>query len=152
MAKKQKNKTPINSNNLEQTKIRHNFEYHEFILWIALPKELREPNTQTELSKHFGVGQDTLSEWKKRKGFWDEVVEHRKSWTKEKTSDVIYALYKRIIETGSAAESKLWFQIIDNWSERFMAVIEKENPLTKLTDKELAELIKKQKARFNKTN
>ncbi|NLZ96512.1 MAG: hypothetical protein GX926_00725 [Candidatus Magasanikbacteria bacterium] len=143
--------TPINSNN-SQVKLRHNFEYHKFILWIALPKELRKPNTQVELSKHFGVGQDTLSEWKKRTGFWEEVARQRKEWSKEKTSDIIYALYKRIIETGNAAEVKLWFQLIENWSERFRTSIEEENPLTKLTDRELAELIKKQKDIFNKVD
>jgi hypothetical protein len=143
--------TPINSNN-SQVKLRHNFEYHKFILWIALPKELRKPNTQVELSKHFGVGQDTLSEWKKRTGFWEEVAKQRKEWSKEKTSDIIYALYKRIIETGNAAEVKLWFQLIENWSERFRTSIEEENPLTKLTDRELAELIKKQKDIFNKVD
>jgi hypothetical protein len=143
--------TPINSNN-SQVKLRHNFEYHKFILWIALPKELRKPNTQVELSKHFRVGQDTLSEWKKRTGFWEEVAKQRKEWSKEKTSDIIYALYKRIIETGNAAEVKLWFQLIENWSERFRTSIEEENPLTKLTDRELAELIKKQKDIFNKVD
>ena len=147
---KQKIKTPISSNNMKQTRIRHNFEYHEFILWIALPKELREPNTQAELSKHFGVGQDTLSEWKKKTGFWEEVAKQRKEWSKEKTSDIIYALYKRIIEMGSAAEVKLWFQLIEDWSERLMTFIEKENPFAKLTDAELAAFIKKQKDRFNK--
>ncbi|MDD4661855.1 MAG: hypothetical protein PHG24_01060 [Candidatus Pacebacteria bacterium] len=147
--KKLKIETPINSNN-SQVKLRHNFEYHKFILWIALPKELRKPNTQVELSKHFGVGQDTLSEWKKRTGFWEEVAKQRKEWSKEKTSDIIYALYKRIIETGNAAEVKLWFQLIEDWSERLTASIEEENPLTKLTDNELAELIKKQNAKFNK--
>jgi hypothetical protein len=147
---KQKNKTPISSNNMKKIPVRHNFEYQEFILWISLPKELRKPNTQEELSKLFGVGPDTLSEWKKRTGFFEAVANQRKSWTKEKTSDVIYALYKRIIETGSAAEAKLWFQIIDGYSERLMTFVEKENPLTKLTDAELAEFIKKQKDRFNK--
>ena len=142
--------TPINSNN-SQVKLRHNFEYHKFILWIALPKELRKPNTQVELSKHFGVGQDTLSEWKKNR-ILEEVARQRKEWSKEKTSDIIYALYKRIIETGNAAEVKLWFQLIENWSERFRTSIEEENPLTKLTDRELAELIKKQKDIFNKVD
>jgi len=137
---------------MKQKPVRHNFEYQEFILWISLPKELREPNTQAELSKNFGVGPDTLSEWKKRADFWSAVTKQRKSWTKEKTSDVIYSLYKRIIEMGSAAEVKLWFQLMEDWSERLMTFVEKENPLTKLTDAELAEFIKKQKARFNKTN
>jgi hypothetical protein len=51
---------------------------------------------------------------------------------------------------GTAAEVKLWFQLIEDWSERLMTFIEKENPFAKLTDAELAAFIKKQKDRFNK--
>ena len=137
---------------MKESKIRHNFEYHEFILWISLPKELREPKTQVELSKKFRVGQDTLSSWKKQKGFWDEVSKKRKEWSREKTSDVVYSLYKRIIETGNSSEVKLWFQIIEDWSEKLMTVTEKENPLAHLTTKELEDLIAKKKAFFNKTD
>lgn len=135
---------------MKQTKIRHNFEYEQFILWISLPKELREPKTQIELSKHFGVGQDTLSEWKKQNGFWDKVSEQRKEWSKEKTSDIINSLYKNILQTGNAAEVKLWFQIMEDWSERSITVSDKEYPLKKLTDTELALLIKKQERHFLK--
>lgn len=137
---------------MKQTKIRHDFEYHQFILWISLPKELREPKTQAELSKHFRVGQDTLSEWKKKTGFWEEVASQRKNWSKEKTSEVVYALYKKAVDTGGAPEVKLWFQIMEGWSERLISFTEKENPLASLTDQELADLIKKQKARFNKSD
>lgn len=138
---------------MKETKIRHNFEYHEFILWISLPKELREPKTQVELSKKFRVGQDTLSSWKKQRGFWDEVSKKRKDWSKEKTSDVIYALYKRIVETGNSAEVKLWFQLMEDWSERLMTIPEKdESYLRSLTDAELEALIAKKKAFFNKTD
>ena len=137
---------------MKESKIRHNFEYHEFILWISLPKELREPKTQVELSKKFRVGQDTLSSWKKQKGFWDEVSKKRKEWSREKTSDVVYSLYKRIIETGNSSEVKLWFQIIEDWSEKLMTVTEKENPLAHLTTKELEDLIAKKTAFFNKTD
>jgi hypothetical protein len=138
---------------MKETKIRHNFEYHEFILWISLPKELREPKTQVELSKKFRVGEDTLSSWKKQRGFWEEVSKKRKDWSKEKTSDVIYALYKRILETGNSAEVKLWFQLMEDWSERLMTVTEKDdNRLSHLTNAELEAFIAKKKAFFNKTD
>lgn len=137
---------------MKQTKIRHNFEYHQFIVWISLPKELRDPKTQAELSKHFGVGQDTLSEWKKKVGFWSEVSKLRKEWSKEKTSDVVHALYKRAIETGSASEVKLWFQLVEEWSEKLTTFTESDNPLRSLSDSELADHIKKLKARFSKTD
>jgi hypothetical protein len=138
---------------MKETKIRHNFEYHEFILWISLPKELREPKTQVELSKKFRVGEDTLSSWKKQRGFWDEVAKKRKEWSREKTSDVIYALYKRIVETGNSAEVKLWFQLMEDWSERLMTIAEKDDSvLRNMTDAELEELIAKKKAFFNKTD
>ncbi len=137
---------------MKETKIRHNFEYREFILWVSLPKELREPRTQVELSKKFRVGEDTLSSWKKQRGFWEEVAKKRKDWSKEKTSDVIYSLYKRILETGNSAEVKLWFQLMEDWSERLMNITEKDDPLDRMTTAEIEELIAKKKAFFNKTD
>jgi len=131
--------TPNNSKNKSLKGLKHQMEYLDFITWIATPSVLRTPKSQQELSKKFGVGQDTLSEWKSREGFWTDVYEKRKRWGRERTPDIIMALYKRIIRTGSAQEVKLWLQYFEDWSEK---IISKEPSLRRyadLTNEELAD-------------
>lgn len=136
------NDTPNNPKIEPQSKIRHQMEYYDFIEWIATPSSIRNPKTQQELSKKFGVGQDTLSEWKSRQYFWEEVTKKRKNWGRERTPEVILAMYNRIIKTGNAAEVKLWLEYFESWSEKTAAVI--QDPLKRkyghLSNAELMEL------------
>ena len=147
----QQKTSPKDSKNKTTNKIRHVFEYAQFITWIATPIELREPKTQAELSNKFGVGQDTLSEWKKQINFWEKVKEKRISWGHERTPDVVLALYNRIKKTGDPMAVKLWLQHIENWSEKF--IVKEENGRDKyrhLTDAELAVTIQKRLNFFKK--
>lgn len=130
-------KTPNNSKNKDLKGLKHQMEFLDFIVWIATPSALRTPKTQQELSKEFGVGPDTLSEWKSRPRFWTSVAEKRKQWGQERTPDVVMALYNRIIKTGGAQEVKLWFQYFENWFEKTASV---EPPLRKYQDLNNAEL------------
>jgi hypothetical protein len=68
--------------------LKHQMEYLDFITWIATPSALRFPKTQRELSRKFGVGQDTLSEWKNRPRFWTSVAEKRKQWGEKERSRI----------------------------------------------------------------
>jgi len=129
--------TPNNSKNKDLKGLKHQIEYLDFITWIATPSALRIPKTQQELSKKFGVGQDTLSEWKSRHDFWKRVAEKRKKWGQERTPDVIMALFNRIIKTGGAPEVKLWLQYFENWSEKIISI---EPPLRKYADLSDSEL------------
>lgn len=137
--------TPNNSNNKDLKGLKHQMEFLDFITWVATPKELRIPKTQQELSQKFGVGQDTLSEWKSRPGFWISVVEKRKQWGRERTPEVIMALYNRIIRTGNAPEVKLWLQYFEDWSEKMISIEPPTRKYQDLTNAELAELEQKLK-------
>lgn len=106
-------KTPKNST------LKNPLEFQQFIVWIATPEPLREPKTQRELAAKLGVGEDTLSEWKQRAGFWDEVKKEWNKWGKEKTNNVIARFYQRILSNDvSTADFKLWFQFFLDWSEK----------------------------------
>jgi len=116
--------TPIKSKNNDTLKgLRHPLEYDQFVLWVATPEPLREPHTQSKLAEKFGVGDDTLSEWKQREGFWDDVRREIHSWGKNRTPNVVHALYKKAI-SGKAAEVKLWLQYIDGFSEKSVTQFE----------------------------
>lgn len=82
-----------------------------------MPKSLREPKTQRELALMFGVGEDTLSEWKTRDGFWDLVASHRNNWGREKTPEVLLSLFERATKTGDPRVCALWFEVVEGHDE-----------------------------------
>lgn len=91
--------------------MKHPGEYMEFLLFMALPRALRVEvcgaKDQRELAKKFGVGEDTLSEWKQREGFREDVDRLRRDFFRERTGDVLLAVETKAIRTGDAAEAKL---------------------------------------------
>lgn len=137
-----KKQTPNNSKDEASQKLRHFDEYNRFVAWIALPNSLRIPKTQKDFAKQIGVGEDTLSEWKQRGGFFKAVEKKRQKWGLEKTPEVLYALYTRILKNGEAQEVKLWLQFFDGWSEKTITEDRPMRPLEQLTDEELAAVSK----------
>ena len=122
MSKKEtenKNETPKNSKKIRGLKgLKHPGTYLDLIKWIAMPEPFRSPKTQGEFAKEHKIGEDSISEMKKREGFWEEVKEKRKEWGKERTPDVILGLYKKAVKDGNAQEVKLWLQYFEGWSEK----------------------------------
>jgi hypothetical protein len=94
-------------------------EFQEFIIWTATPEPLRELKTQQEFAEKFKVSEQTLSAWRKRDDFWDEVKKEWDKWGKEKTNNVIARFYQRIISPdATTADFKLWFQFFLDWKEK----------------------------------
>jgi len=151
-----KQKTPKQSKNKTRQKLRHQYEYADFVQWIALPKSLRSPKTQRELAKKFGVGEDTLSEWKNREDFWNEVEKKRKSWGKERTPNVLMGLYTRAIKSGDPQSVRLWYEIVEGrrFNDKAADIVcdrcEKYAAIEELSDEELKRRIEEQKAFFEK--
>ena len=92
--------------------------YQLFVVWMSLPQPERYPKTQKEFAAKYGIHQDTVVDYKKRKGFWDDVQLMWKDWGKEKTSDVMKKFYDTLMSKGSASDIKLWLQYFLNWAER----------------------------------
>lgn len=93
-------------------------EFLKFIEWLSIPKAFREPKTQKELALQLQVDEATLSDWKKRPQIWDEVVDRTKQWARERTPNVIAALYRKAIKDGMSFEAKLWLQFVEGWKEK----------------------------------
>lgn len=91
-------------------------EFQEFIEWVSLPSGLREPTTQKELAKKFGVDNATLSDWKKVEGFWDEVKKKRQLWVQDKVSNVLYGVYNKAL-TGDVNAAKLLMGYANEFTE-----------------------------------
>lgn len=112
------------------------FEYLQFIAWIALPTELRKPKKQKELAKKLKVEESTLSDWKLKKDFWNSVRKEINRWARNKTPDIILSLYKNIMANGKAPEIKLWFQYIENWNEKDIETELKQNEEHELNEED----------------
>lgn len=108
--------TPIDSNNKTLHKMKHPAGFLQFVEWFTLPDELRLPQTQKKFSKEIGVGEDTLSAWKKRKGFFELVHKKRKLWARERTANVISAFYNKVVKNPTAPEVKLWLEFSEGWN------------------------------------
>lgn len=105
---------PKQTKKSKKTELRLSYDYCDFIEWIALPNKLRKPKTQRELAHKFGIGEDTLSDWKHREGFWEEVERKRQNWGKERTPNVLLELYKKASETGYPRAVRLWFEVVED--------------------------------------
>ena len=97
-------------------------EYLKFIEFMSLPRVIRKREFGIELLQEFAKKYDlepsTLSRWQNRKDFWSAVRKEMKGWAKNKTPNVILALYNKAIRDGNAKEAKLWFQYIEDWAEK----------------------------------
>lgn len=90
-------------------------EYYLFARFIATPKPWRDLKTQLEFQIEHNVSHDTLARWKKDPNFWEDVGRAIKEWGREKTPDVIAAVYGRIVRQGDPQAAALWLKYIENW-------------------------------------
>src|SRR3989344_1212536 len=90
------------------------YEYYEFVRWSALPEPLRDPPNQTEFQMKFSVSHDTIARWKNDPNFVEDVRRVLKEWAKDKTPNVVAALYKRILKTGDSKAVQLWMEIFED--------------------------------------
>lgn len=95
-------------------------EKERFKLWLALPSEFREPGSQEEFAKLYGVNPVTLSEWKQQSEFMDEVIALAKKFAREATVEVLQAMRRSAtsLMPGSHSDRKLWLEYFENFAER----------------------------------
>jgi len=112
--------------------------YNDFVKWYALPtyekwemlgvteKQLKDPQSpyykrppyQTDFANKYGVHINTLTNWKKRFDFPHRVEYERMEWGKDKTSDVLAALFNRIARYGMAGDVSLWLAYVEGWTPK----------------------------------
>ena len=86
-------------------------EYLEFVYWLATPIDLREIKTQENFAAKIGVTKDTLTNWKKREGFQDLLMETIKSNFRERSASVLRAVERRAHERGGNQDAALFFKV-----------------------------------------
>lgn len=97
-------------------------EYEEFVRFTALTRILRQQDfgfiTDEAFIKHFKLSSATVFDWKSRDSFWAEVARTTKRWSRDRTPDVIFSLYRTAVKEGKAPEVKLWMEIFENFSTK----------------------------------
>ena len=98
-------------------------KYAKFVQWMAAPAEERRDDwgatSQIALSEKLQVRNATLSEWKKRPDFWNEVNRLRgTTYLQPRTSNVLMALYRRCIKLGMAQDVELWLAYVEGWDKK----------------------------------
>lgn len=132
----------------KETKKRHtpegivkDAEYHAFVEWIGKPSWEREPKSQKDLAILLRVEEATLSDWKRRKGFWDLVEKKQKKLFAEKNGDVLGALYRNILSKGGGKDVLVWLQYVMSFNPKVR--IDDTTPLSrKITKEEQLEVAK----------
>jgi hypothetical protein len=92
--------------------------------WLALPTKVRNPASQKELAAILDVSEERLCQIKRDPKFKDDVMEYRKTFFKQFTSDVIDSLVK-VAKTGNERAAKLFLQYVEDFQETSMQKIEK---------------------------
>lgn len=94
--------------------------YEEFILWFALPPNVKLASgveSQADFAEQYNVAAQTLTRWKDRADFQPRVRELRKKWAFDKTGEVIYSIYKSALK-GNDKSQKLWMQVFEDFTEK----------------------------------
>ena len=126
--------------------------FREFVIWMSVIEPLRKPKTQQEFAQKFGVSPDTLTDWKKRDDLWQGVKEEQKTWALEKTANIMAKFYQKIMQSGRAADFKLWFQYFLGWNERNETEIDDQTQKLEELSRSIREIMEKKYDEPNEDN
>lgn len=101
-------------------------EYLEFVTFMSLPRTMRaelldiEDDSQEAFCKKYKVNKNTVADWKKRAGFWDDVLTVKKEFFKARTSDVLLALETKNLDPNkvSGQDVRVLLTFTGEYSER----------------------------------
>lgn len=89
----------------------HKEEKKAFAEWLALPKDLREPQTQYELADILGVSNVTLSHWKDDKSIWENVDRVHVRKLRERLGELFESLIQHAIDGKHPKYMEMAFQL-----------------------------------------
>jgi len=78
-------------------------------MWLGLPKEARDPKTQTELGEQLSISDTTLAHWRKDA----EVIKARESAIKVFGGNDMYAVTRKIVDQakeGGFQQQRLYME------------------------------------------
>lgn len=70
---------------------------------------------QSEFAQKYSVENSTLTNWNKLIEKKDVMSEVRQ-WGQKFTKNVLFSLYRNVLENGNAEGVRLWLQIVEGWN------------------------------------
>lgn len=114
-------------------------EQEIFMQWLSLPKDMREPATQSELAKQLEVSDAMLSRWKKIPGFWDGVEQIHIKKLRERLGDIYEALVDHAIAGKHPKYMEMAFQLArEQFGEKNVKVTVTKEETQAMTTEQLA--------------
>ena len=127
----------------------------EYIHWMASPKMKKSKEdketivTRKAFADKYGISRQALHDLENKEGFWELVKLTRKRELRDKTGNVLMALYRTALKGGKASEVMAWLKYIEDWNEK--SVLELEGGVENKLDSTEKELIK-QSLKYGKYN
>lgn len=115
-------------------------EFLLFVEWYAKPQFEREEmgiKHMQDFAAKYKLDPTTLTRWRKSERFDALVNDKRSHWLKEKTPNVLAALYKRILKYGISSDVELWLSFVEKWDRKQII----ENKLPRLDPDDVRSLI-----------
>ncbi len=162
MAEDEKPKNPNESESTGLVGIIKVHEYNSFVKWMSLPANMRGLDTKqleelhmedsdiellsikthTEFAKRFGVSIDTLTDWKKKAAFQENMGDSvRKAIFEKFFARVAYAFTNQTIRHGDAARVQAWMQLFAGEPQGEITIETKITGANELTPDEIANMV-----------
>ena len=95
-------------------------EYLEFIKFLATPKEMRKFKTQGQFSKFYKISEATLSDWKKRKNFYNAVSLYTRMILREDTPAIMKRLRDNLLRSKrpNGRDTLVWLQYVEGFNPK----------------------------------
>jgi hypothetical protein len=118
--------------------------YEEFIYWIATPDQYRNPSTQKQFALKWKVNEDTLTDWKRRDGFYDEVRKNVRIYGRDHLAVCTSALITNILKKGNGQDFKAFVEYVDEFNPK-IRLEDAMLPVSGFTGEQLLEVNKAMK-------
>lgn len=117
-------------------------EQEEYLAWLLVPEDQREPRYKKEWALEHGVHFNTLAAWEKKKNFierWKLGVEGLNQ-SPERTQKLLEALYIKGI-SGDTKSAELYLKATGNMPNSSTLNIKTETSLRDISDDELETML-----------
>lgn len=115
--KTRKTETPPMFKFVQADGVRDPLKLLEYIQWCATYGKDRTPPLQKDLAVKLRIDEDTLSLWKRKLGFWDEVKIYRDQYMRRYTSKIADAIGRRAA-LGDPRAAELFFKTFEALSSK----------------------------------
>lgn len=105
-----------------------------YLDWLASPKSLREPKTQTDLADKLGVHRTTLTNWRDLEGFKDERLRRIFSYFTPDTPDIVVALRDKSL-MGDTKAIEIWLERVEQIAKQMDIVLRPEERIKELMER-----------------